>query len=306
MTHHFPRNTKHTHAWRAGLDATANCAVIVTAVSLIISFSQPSMHHGLIVLNALFVSLFVVIEAARYCDYQWWNCRLRLLETDVFAEMLVPPFHPLSKWRESLIDNVLHFNPPISLWEAIGLRLRRHYLWLLLITVIAWFTKYWLFPTRAVSFTQFVRRAAIGPIPGSIVIGFSLAVFGALLLIVIFTSGITKVRGDTRIYTSDDDVPEKRTHRKHPYQRGNQTRTWLASRHLFLVWIVTSKMDAVAKGILHDIGCDVTAVPGKESTLLICTLTALEINSLRGIVVREDPHATVHVLGKGVDPISED
>jgi uncharacterized membrane protein len=306
MAHAFLSDTEHTNVWRARLDAIANYAVVVTSVSLIIAFSQPRVHHGVIILNAFFVTLFLFVEATRYRFYEWWNFRLRLIETDFFATMLVPPFHPSSKWAESLVDNVLHFNPPVSLWEAIGLRLRRHYLWLFLITTIAWFIKYSLLPTHAANFTEFMRRATIDKVPGPIVIGFSFACFGALLLLILFTLSLTKVTGNALLYVNEDDMPEVRMHGKRSSQSNNETRRWLAPGQLFLTWIVTRKTDAVGKGIFQELGHDVTVVPGEGSTLLICTLTAQEIQTVRRIVAKEDPQASIHMLGKGVDPLSEE
>jgi uncharacterized membrane protein len=106
-----------------------------------------------------------------------WNYRMRLTEMNFFAALLDPPYQPLSKWSETLLDDVLHFNSPISLREAIGLRLRRHYLMLFLITAIAWFIKYWLFPTRAMSLADFIGRARIGFITEPIVVILSLGSF---------------------------------------------------------------------------------------------------------------------------------
>jgi uncharacterized membrane protein len=36
-----------------------------------------------------------------------WSFRIRLLETDYFAAMLVPPFHPSPDWAETLASSLL-------------------------------------------------------------------------------------------------------------------------------------------------------------------------------------------------------
>jgi uncharacterized membrane protein len=46
---------------------------------------------------------------------------VRLMETDFFAAMLVPPFHPSPDWAEALAENLLLPHFPISTWEALGL-----------------------------------------------------------------------------------------------------------------------------------------------------------------------------------------
>jgi uncharacterized membrane protein len=52
------------------------------------------------------------------------------METDFYAAMLVPPFHPSSDWAESLAESLLQPHFSVSLLEAVGERLRRNYLWL--------------------------------------------------------------------------------------------------------------------------------------------------------------------------------
>jgi len=54
----------------------------------------------------------------------------------------------------------------------------------------------------------------------------------------------------------------------------------------------------------------VTAVPGEESTMLICALRAAEIKNLKMMVAKEDPQASIsvitaqEVLGGGFDPLA--
>jgi len=98
------------NVWRSRLDATTNWAVIATGAALTIAFNQSS-HHGVILLNTLLVTLFLYIEARRYRYYELWSSRIRLMETDFYAAMLVPPFQPAPDWAESLAENLLqpHF-----------------------------------------------------------------------------------------------------------------------------------------------------------------------------------------------------
>jgi uncharacterized membrane protein len=37
---------------------------------------------------------FLFIKARRYRNYELWKCRVRMMETDFYAAMLVPLFHP--------------------------------------------------------------------------------------------------------------------------------------------------------------------------------------------------------------------
>jgi uncharacterized membrane protein len=313
MAHEFRAEVQRTNIWRTRLDVTTNWAVVITGVSISIAFSQPNIHHGVIILNALLITLFLFIEARRYRYYELWSSRVRLMETDFFAAMLVPPFHPSPTWAENLAENVVHFNFPISIWQAIGLRLRRNYLWIFFIIGIAWFAKYWLFPAPPVSLIEFISRAAIGPVPGPIVVSLSLAYFCFLALVAIFTLRVTNLTGEVIPRSALDAQPKFRLKTEHIPGMIKRARTWLDpwQQREFLALIITSKTDVIAKRILSEIKRGVTAVPGEGSTMLICALTALEIKNLSTVVAQEDPQATVNVLpaqevfGRGFDPLSE-
>jgi len=47
--------------WHQRLDTTTNWAVVATGATLSISFSQPDVHHGVIILNTLLITWFLFI-----------------------------------------------------------------------------------------------------------------------------------------------------------------------------------------------------------------------------------------------------
>jgi len=159
MVHFFRAEVTRANVWRQRLDTTTNWAVVATGATLSIAFSQPNIHHGIIILNTMLVTLFLYIEARRYRYYELWSYRVRLMETDFFAAMLVPPFHPSPDWAESLAENLLSPSFPVSMWEAFGRRLRRNYLWIFLILGIAWVAKYWLFPAPPADLQEFISHS---------------------------------------------------------------------------------------------------------------------------------------------------
>ena len=150
MAHFFRAEVQRANVWRTRLDATTNWAVVATGAALTIAFSQNS-HHGVILLNTLLITLFLYIEARRYRYYELWSSRIRLMETDFYAAMLVPPFQPAPDWAESLAENLLQPHFPISMWEALGRRLRRNYIWIYLILSVAWLAKTALYPNPVTS-----------------------------------------------------------------------------------------------------------------------------------------------------------
>jgi uncharacterized membrane protein len=146
MVHFYRAEITRCNVWRQRLDMTTNWAVITTGAAITIAFAE-SGFHGVIILNTLLITLFLMIEARRYRYYELWSYRARLMETDFFAAMLVPPFHPAPDWAESLAENLLHPDFSISTWEAVGRRFRRNYLWIYLIMGLAWFARIALLPT---------------------------------------------------------------------------------------------------------------------------------------------------------------
>ena len=102
MVHLFRAEIQRANVWRQRLDTTTNWAVVATGATLSIAFSQADIHHGIIILNTLLVLWFLFIEARRYRYYELWSYRVRLMETDFYAPMLVPPFHPSQSMTKNL------------------------------------------------------------------------------------------------------------------------------------------------------------------------------------------------------------
>src|SRR5512136_1467836 len=124
MVHFFRAEIQRANVWRQRLDATTNWAVISTGAAISYAFGEPSDSGAVLLLTVLLVTGFLFIEARRYRYYELWSSRVRLMETDFFAAMLVPPFGPAADWAESMAENLLHPHFTVSLWEAAGRRFR--------------------------------------------------------------------------------------------------------------------------------------------------------------------------------------
>src|SRR5687768_5425770 len=196
MVHFFRAEVNRANVWRQRLDTTTNWAVVATGATLSVAFSQPDIHHGIIILNTLLVMWFLFIEARRYRYYELWSYRVRLMETDFYAAMLVPPFHPSPEWAESLAENLLMPHFPISMLEALGRRLRRNYFWIFLILYASWVAKIWLFPEPATTWDVFIERSAVGPISGQFMFVLGLLFYSSLALLAIFTITMTRASGE--------------------------------------------------------------------------------------------------------------
>jgi len=316
MVHFFRAEIQRANVWRQRLDTTTNWAVVATGATLSIAFSQPSVHHGIIILNTLLVMWFLLIEARRYRYYELWSYRVRLMETDFYAAMLVPPFHPSPEWAESLAENLLAPSFPISMWEAFGRRLRRNYFWIFLILYASWVAKIWLFPEPADTLSEFVRRSAVGPFSGELMIAMGLILYTTLALVAIATVTMTRASGEV--------LPrfgyESATTMSFEDDKEKGLRAWFSPRHRrkqLLAMVITDKPEPVSKRILADLGRGVTAMQGKgmysgtDRSILICALTVTEAHNLKVAVAQEDSKAFVivspaqEILGRGFIPLED-
>ena len=317
MVHFFRAEVSRANIWRQRLDTTTNWAVVSTGATLSVAFSQPDIHHGVIILSTLLVIWFLFIETRRYRYYELWSYRVRLMETDFYAAMLVPPFHPSPEWAESLAENLLSPSFPISIWEAFGRRLRRNYAWIFLILYAAWVAMIWLFPEPAAGLEEFIERSAVGPFSGEIMIALGFGLYAFLLLVGLATISMTQATGEVLPRFGEETV----TSLFSPEGKAKGLHALLAPPHRrkqLMALIITSKAEAVAKRILADLGRGVTALAGKgmytgeERSVLICALTITEVHNLKFAVNKEDPGAFVvvsaaqEILGRGFNPLADE
>jgi len=316
MVHLFRAEIQRANVWRQRLDTTTNWAVVATGATLSIAFGQATVHHSIILLNTLLVLWFLYIEARRYRYYELWSYRVRLMETDFYAAMLVPPFHPSPEWAESLAESLLTPSFPISIWEAFGRRLRRNYFWIFLILYASWVAKIWLFPAAPKTVQEFINRASVGPLSGEVMIILGLIFYSLLTIFAIGTINMTRATGEVLPRFGDEAAPIVPSMQDKP----KGLRAWLAPQHRrrqLLALIITSQAETVSKRILTDLGRGVTAMQGKgmytgsERSILMCALTVTEVHNLKTAVAKEDPQAFVivspaqEILGRGFNPLEE-
>jgi uncharacterized membrane protein len=313
MAHLFRAEVHRSNVWRQRLDITTNWAVVTTGAALSIAFAQPG-NHVVILLNLLLATIFLLIEARRYRYYELWAYRVRLMETDFYAPMLVPPFHPSADWAEALSESLLHPHFPISYLEAIGRRLRRNYLYIYTIIGTAWLARLWLLPHTARSWTEFFQRASIGPVNGELI----------FFIVSIFTVGMISIGLGTSFLheTAGEVVPRYGTVASESLSAMAEAgkRAWFRPsrrRPQLLTLIVTDQAQTVADQILKNLNRGATALSGtgmytnKAHTILMCALTVTEVPQLKALVSQADPNAFVivipaqEILGQGFVPLQE-
>jgi len=319
MVHLFRAEVQRANVWRQRLDMTTNWAVITTGAVLSFAFSRASTEdHRVIILNVLLVTLFLHIEARRDRYYELWSYRVRLMETDFFATMLVPPFHPAADWAESLAENLLHPELPISYLEALGRRFRRNYFWIYIILGLAWLGKVWLHPYVAPSSADFLARAGIGTVPGWIVLTAGVVFNIILILVGLLTIGLQQAAGEVLPRYPTLHLPAALSRGPGARRGVGSWRAWFRpsrQRKQLLAFIITDQTEFVSNQILKEMNRGVTALSGTgmytrhEHTVFMCALTVTEVAQLKDLVAKADPNAFImispaqEVLGRGFAPL---
>ena len=177
--------------WRDRVDRTSNWAITVVAAMLSLSLSSPTAHHGVLLFAMLLVLLLLWIEARRYRFFDVYRARVRKLERHYFSQVFAPAGKPGSDWIRLLGQDLREPQFLMSHRTAMSRRLRRNYIWMFLILLLAWVLK---IATPKLqqegvqlelvrSFREIVENAAFGPAPGWAVLIAVAAFYGALAYI---------------------------------------------------------------------------------------------------------------------------
>ncbi len=296
MVHLYRGEMGRANVWRTRLDTTTNWAVITVAAALTFVFGAPQNPHFVFLLVLLLVLTFLMIEARRYRYYALWAYRVRLMETDFFAAMLVPPFRPSSDWADHLAESLLHPIFIIAWWKAVGLRFRRNYIWLITLLLLSWGAKLALYPAPTPDGAAMVGRAAVGLLPGTWVVTVVGVVYGILVALAVAVSLPQTWQEALSRHLHRLGWPLRRAEgplapEPHPQER--------------LATIITSNGQQIAPHLLEELGRGVTAMKGtgmytgEARDVLLCAVTDVQVAHLREIIRRVDSEAFVVVSPVG-------
>jgi uncharacterized membrane protein len=178
VAHYYRGEMGRMSGWRDRIDRTTNWAITVAGAMLSVSLSTPTAHHGVLLFAMVLVLLLLVIESRRYRFFDVYRARVRLLERQYFARVFSAEGESDIKWMRSLSDDLRKPVFLMSQGQAFSRRLRRNYIWMFLILLIAWLLKIStpkLMPDGtpghfANSISEWTGGAAIGPVSGWMVV----------------------------------------------------------------------------------------------------------------------------------------
>jgi uncharacterized membrane protein len=187
FVHFYRAVVAHMDVWRQRMDATTNWAAATTAAMVTFSFGSADSPHFVLLLALGFNGVFLLMESRRYQVFDLWRRRFRLLNRYMIAPVLTggASVDPATQRAElaRVAEDLGRMVPHLAFGHAMGYRIRRNYVYLFLVGGVAWVLKLEVHPTPADSLGELVRRAAVGVIPGSLVVGVLTAVAAALLLL---------------------------------------------------------------------------------------------------------------------------
>lgn len=174
LAHYHRAEMGRMAGWRDRIDRTTNWAITGVAAMLSLSLSSPTSHHGVLLFAMVLVQLLLIIEARRYRFFDVYRGRVRRLEKHYFAQVFAPLPELDSDWARLLGQDLRKPQFLISLRAAMSRRLRRNYLWMFLVLLLAWVLKISTPKLQddgvaldvARSLHEIVANAAFGPLPG--------------------------------------------------------------------------------------------------------------------------------------------
>jgi len=206
LIHLYRGEMQRVNTWRNRLDATPHWAILLVTGVISWTFSSPERSSSLILIAIPFVLAFLILEADRYQMHEIWRSRLRLIEENFFARALDQDSSlPQKEWTKILAQDLKVPKHKISFLQAVGIRLRRIYIWVFLAIFLSWIFKVSVHPYNTDQVEVLLKRAQIGVFSGEII-------FVSILLFTIILMGLmffeTKKR-KKKIKKKKLEIPEE-------------------------------------------------------------------------------------------------
>lgn len=196
MAHFYRGELGRIMVWRQRLDVTTTWAITATSTIFTVAFSLRDVPHIIFLFNLAIVTVMLWIEARRYRFYDAFHARVRMLEAHFLVPMVMQRTEPLEgDWRKLMAEDLLLPAFKMGVWEAVGWRLRRNYIFIYVIILAAWLAKVFVHaPIPIESAAALFQALAVGQIPGWPV---------AILMLGVFVGTLTTVVMVARRFTGE-------------------------------------------------------------------------------------------------------
>lgn len=167
MVHFYRGELGRIMIWRQRLDVTTTWAITSTTTIIGAAFSFKDLPHIIFFFNLVLVWIMLWIEARRYRFYDAFRGRVRMLESHFLVPMVSRNPKLLDgEWRKLVCEDLIMPSFKITKLEAIGRRLKRNYVFLFAIIMIAWTMKVFVHAKEPIhSFGAFYKALAVQELP---------------------------------------------------------------------------------------------------------------------------------------------
>jgi uncharacterized membrane protein len=190
MSHFYRGELGRIMVWRQRLDITTNWAITSSTAIITIAFSNRDVPHIIFFFNLAIVWVMLWIEARRYRFYDAFRARVRMLEAHFLVPMVMENRQMLQgEWKKLVCEDLILPSFKISKLEAVGRRLKRNYVFIFILILVAWITKIFLHAPMAMdNVPGFYRALRVGHIPSWLVAFVFIATFASVIGITIYVS----------------------------------------------------------------------------------------------------------------------
>jgi uncharacterized membrane protein len=190
MSHFYRGELGRSMVWRQRLDVTTNWAITSSTAIITIAFSTREVPHIIFFFNLAIVAVLLWIESRRYRFYDAFRARIRMLEAHFLVPMVMENRELLQgEWKKLVCEDLILPSFKITKLEAIGRRMKRNYMFIFILILIAWLTKVFLHASAPINdLVSFYHALRIGHIPSWVVAMVFVGTFITVISITIYVS----------------------------------------------------------------------------------------------------------------------
>ncbi len=167
MIHFYRGELGRIMIWRQRLDVTTTWAITSSTGIITVAFTYAQVPHIVFFFNLALVWIMLWIESRRYRFYDAFRGRVRMLESHFLVPMISQSPKLLDgEWRKLVCEDLILPSFKITRLEAVGRRLKRNYIFIFAIIMVAWTLKIFVHASSPIdSFDAFYKALAVHELP---------------------------------------------------------------------------------------------------------------------------------------------
>jgi uncharacterized membrane protein len=193
LVHLYRAEVGRLTAYRARLDTTTSWAITTSALFATFTYGSPQNPAAAFLFLMVCDYFFLYLEARRFVSYEASRYRVYWLERFFYGEVL--GVESDSRWVAQLVDALRNPSPTISVFGALGWRLRRNYIWIFVLVLCAWIGKLHVSGPPTWDAMELIARAGLGDVPDWLVVA-GVGAFYVFLLVITAAAHRIYPRGD--------------------------------------------------------------------------------------------------------------